>query len=161
MLKVRGVYGLPEEEESAPHGDSENCGVRAAFADAQDKATETDKQNELFTQILAAYKEYYKTKNSGNLTYKKVFFYAILSMLGVIILAFAAAGIILAVRGAAWRDALPLLGGGTAAVLTSLIILPQIIATHLFPVKEDQVIVDLIAVLRGTSPDPYGAPGGE
>jgi len=153
---------LPEEEEYIPLNKNANCGVRAAFQVSRDavavmdEKTETDRQNEQFTQIVAAYKEYYRKKSDGNLTYKKVFFYAILSMLGAIILAFAAAGIILAVRGAVWRDALPLLGGGTAALLTSLIILPQIIATHLFPIKEDQVIVDLIAALRGIAPPSGG-----
>jgi len=117
------------------------------------------RRGDLINKILEAYENYYEEKNGRNHTYKRVFFYAILSMLGVIILAFAAAGIIIAVRGASWKDALPLLGGGTAALLTSLIILPQIIATHLFPVKEDQVIVDLIAVLRGINP--YGAPRGD
>ena len=148
---------MPEEEEYVPLSESDQTEfVEIAVAqmevtEEKDKATETDKQNEQFTQIVAAYKEYYKKKSGGNLTYKRVFFYAILSMLGLIILAFAAAVLILAARGAAWLDALPLLGGGTAALLTSLIVLPQIIATHLFPLEEDKVIVDLIAVLRGVN----------
>ena len=113
------------------------------------------RRGDLINKILEAYELYYEKKNDRNHTYKKVFFYAILSMLGLIILGFVAAGVILAARGANWKDTLPLLAGGTAALLTSLIVLPQIIATHLFPVKEDQVIVDLIAVLRGVNP--YGS----
>ena len=142
---------MPEEEEYVPRSNSANCGVRAAFAETQGKPTETDRQNELFTQILAAYKEYFKTKSSGNLTYKKIFFYVILSILGVIILAFVVTGILLAFRGAAWKETMPLLASGVATLLTSLIILPKIIATHLFPVGEDQILIDLIAALRAGS----------
>ena len=143
---------MAEEEEYVPLSESANCGVRAAFEESQGKATEADKQNEQFTQIVTAYREYYQKKSSSNLTYKKIFFFAILAMLGVIVLAFVAAGIFLALRGAAWQDTLPILGGGVATLLTSLIILPQIIATHLFPVGEDQTLIDLIAVLRGIAP---------
>ena len=144
-----GGFCLPEEEEYVPLSESTNCGVRAAFAETQGKPTETDKQNEQFTQIVAAYREYYQKKSSSNLTYKKIFFFAILAMLGIIVLAFTATGIVLTLRGAAWQDTLPILGGGLATLLTSLIILPQIIATHLFPVGEDQTLIDLIAALRG------------
>jgi len=153
-----GGFYLAEEEEYIPLSESAQCGAQLEFnvkkdlTATRDKPTESDRQNEQFTQIVAAYKEYYRKKSNSNLTYKKIFFFAILSMLALIILGFVAAGIILAARGAAWKDALPLLGGGTAALLTSLIVLPQIIATHLFPLQEDQVIVDLIAVLRSGNP---------
>ena len=143
---------MPEEEEYVPMNNSENCGVRAAFEETQGKTTEMDKQNEQFTQIVTTYREYYQKKSSSNLTYKKIFFYAILAMLGTIVLAFVATGIVLTLRGAAWQDTLPILGGGLVTLLTSLIILPQIIATHLFPVGEDQTLIDLIAALRGTGP---------
>ena len=147
------MFCLPEEEEYFPPSQSANGGVRAAFAESQGKATETDRQNEQFTQIMAVYKEFYQKKSSSNLLYKKVFFYTILAVFVFVILSFTAVCIVLAVRGTPLKDALPLLGGSTVALLTSFIVLPQIIASHLFPMHEEgQIIVDLIAALRGAEP---------
>jgi hypothetical protein len=148
-----GGFCLPEEEEYFPPSESANCGVRAAFAETQGKPTETDKQNEQFTQIVETYREYYKKKSNGNLTYKKIFFFTILAASVLVIFGFAALCVALAARGTPLKDALPLLGGGTAALLTSFIVLPQIVATHLFPVGEDQILIDLIAALRSTTPE--------
>ena len=110
--------------------------------------TESDKQDEQITEILKAFKNYYKVKSNANHCYKKIFFYIIITVLALITLIFGAVSISLLFRPQRWEYVAVVMGGGVATIVTAILKLPKIIAEHLFPQKEDQVIVNLVEALK-------------
>ena len=147
------VYVPEQPEQSAPGPPQINV---LTLETQVDFTSQKDKQEEQYTSILESFGKFYKKKSERNHFFKAVFFFVILLLLLLLVAGFAAACILLAVKkDQDWTVTVPVAAGGTAALLSALIVLPQIIATHLFPTDEDRVIVDLIAVLRG------GADGGK
>ena len=141
--RARRKADLPELEEIK----AERPGTAAA--QPAEPPSERDKQDAQFTQIVEAFKSYYQKKSADNHTYKKIFFYLTMLILLVIAAGFVAVCVCL-VWAAKWQIAVPIAGAGAAAIVTALLKLPEIIATHLFPLKEDQVIVDLVKALKDT-----------
>jgi len=109
--------------------------------------TESDKQDKHITDILEAFKNYYEIKSEDNHQYKKIFFFVVMIILGLITLGFLLAGAALLFT-AQWQVAASVMGGGAVTLVIALLKLPEIIATHLFPLEEDKVIVDLVKALK-------------
>lgn len=143
-----------EEETYAPElQPCEETPVAPPSADGPEGAycpykSEQDKQEEHYTAILEAFGAFYKKKSRRNHVFKAIFFFAILALLVVLTAGFATACVLLALKGQDWTITVPVAAAGAATVLSALVTLPQIIATHLFPTDEDRVIVDLIKVLK-------------
>jgi len=101
-----------------------------------------------YTEIVAAFKINYIEKSRRNRRYKAIFFYAVITILGFIVLGFAALCVGLLLHADRWEVILPVMGGGVATVIVALLKLPQIVAKHLFPRGEDNIIVELINTLK-------------
>ena len=111
--------------------------------------TERDKQNAQFTEIVQAFKTYYQKKSADNHFFKRIFFWAVIALLLLIAAGFAWVCYELTRNhGGDWKTALPVAAGSAVALVTALLKLPEIIATHLFPVGEDKVIVELVTALK-------------
>ena len=109
-------------------------------------------QEEQYTHILESFGDYYEKKSERNHFFKAVFFFVILVLLVLVIAGFAVTCILLVLKknpNPDWTLTVPVAASGTATLLGALIVLPEVIAKHLFPTDEDRVIVDLISVLKG------------
>ena len=116
--------------------------------DADDRVA-LDKQRQVaYTDIVNAFKTYYVKKSEANHCYKKIFFYVIIGVLALIVLIFGAVSILLLLQSQRWESVAVVMSGGTVTIVTALLKLPKIIAEHLFPKGEDQVIVDLVKALK-------------
>ena len=134
----------------------EDCGSppklnAADFAVETKYISERDKQNAVFTEIVQAFKTYYQKKSRDNHFYKRIFFWVVMALLLLIAGGFVFGSVALVRHTEKWEIIIPIAGGGAAALITALLKLPEIIATHLFPkshIEEDQVIIELIKVLK-------------
>ena len=117
---------------------------------APTQPSESDKQDAEFTEIVRAFKTYYQIKSTENHRYKKIFFWMVVAILFIITVGFALACVSLARNMAGWQISVPVMGSGAVTIVVALIKLPEIIATHLFPEAEDQMIVELVKVLKDT-----------
>lgn len=109
---------------------------------AQDR--EYDERNTLYTILLRNYIYSYVEKDNEKKRYKKIFFYiTILTMVAIVAISL----IIMVYIAACGKGNLSDIGaiaGGIAGMITALIIIPRIIAEHLFPVNEDSNMIDMV-----------------
>lgn len=137
------------QEQEAPLPSSFEC-ADFPSVDAP-KRSETDKQSEHYTEIVEAFKKNYIDKRDANRRYKCVFFWVTIGILMVVVGGFAALCVGLLLHADRWMVVLPVMAGGAATVIVALLKLPKIIAEHLFPLNEDQAMVDLIKALKDKS----------
>lgn len=106
------------------------------------------KRDEGFTTLVNQFVENYSDKYQQNKTFKAVFYFwvmilfTILTLLPLIIIVFAAFGLI-----EQWEVVTALIAS-LGSTVTTVIVIPKIIAQYLFSLKEDETIVKIISELH-------------
>lgn len=95
-------------------------------------------RNELYSVLLKQYIKEYKSRSQWKKWYKLVFFIAVLCCFIGIIGASLCAIIIVALKDDPGIYDAGAIIGSVAGIVSSLIVLPKIIAEHLFPTDEDR-----------------------
>ena len=102
------------------------------------------------SELYNAYIQYYKDKCNQNLHLKCAFFVCFMLFLKVIIIGIHAAIIILAfVKNSIGNtEVICAVSGSAATIVTSIIVIPKIIAKYLFSTEEDAIISDLLKEIQ-------------
>ncbi len=103
-----------------------------------------DKRDEVYTQLVGAYKDYYKDKSKVNIELRKCFLWLSFSLLFVLVGGCVAIGIIGCYSLNGVIAILVPIVTSVASITTSVLVLPRIIGKYLFPPEEDKEIKDLI-----------------
>lgn len=106
--------------------------------------TERDK---LYTALLRQYIENNAAKSQANAVYKCVFFLVVVSVFAVLTIAPAIMFCELAQNGITTDDAIAILGS-SIGIVSAIVVLPRIIAEHLFPTKEDENMIALVKSMQ-------------
>ena len=107
-----------------------------------------DNRDALYTELLDHYIIATKSKNQINKFYKKVFFWVVVVAFAVIVLTPIAATFIVLFKGFTETSAIVALVGSAAGAIPAVIVLPKIIAQHLFPTDEDKNMIDLVKSMQ-------------
>lgn len=114
-------------------------------------ATESDlalEREKAYTDMVAAYVKHYITKSKSNQTMKKWFFALVFFMLFALIAGVCVCMIFLF---SCTEDSTTKLAGiisSVVGIVSSIVVLPTIMATYLFPKNEDEYIRDMIIHMR-------------
>ena len=115
----------------------EMVGIELKQYDARDVA---------YTDLLSDYIKSYNSKRRWNIWYKLAFF--IISMLAfVVIIGGSITAIIIAALKISDAEVWSIIAvaiSGVASTVSSIIVLPKIIANHLFPTDEDKNMIDMV-----------------
>ncbi len=105
---------------------------------------EYDSRNKLYTDLLSSYIAIYTEKAKQKDEYKLVFF--IITMVLFILLVAVGIGIIsyVAVSGTGSISDIGAVAGGVAGIISALLVVPKIIAEHLFPVDEERTMIEMV-----------------
>lgn len=105
---------------------------------------EYDKRNRLYTDLLEHYIGSYKSKSRWKRWYKCIYFV-------VVVLAFCCiiAYCLESIRGVSLKKDtglvdLGIAAGGFGSILSAILVIPKIIANHLFPSNEDANMIDML-----------------
>lgn len=115
----------------------EMVGIELKQYDARDVA---------YTDLLLDYIKSYNSKRKWNTWYKLAFFIISMLAFAVIIGGSIVALIIAALKisdAAVW-SVIAVAISGVASTISSIIVLPKIIANHLFPTEEDKNMIDMV-----------------
>ncbi len=118
------------------------------FKDASGYGRQYDRRDELYADLLSNYIEQSKEKADKNVEYKQAFFYIVMAAFCLMILLPLVAIIIVAIRGDNNATAIVALSTSAVSILSAIIILPKIIAKHLFPTDEDKNMIDLVKSMQ-------------
>ena len=125
--------------------DDENL-ISSANKEVDD--TEYKVRNVLYSNILYAYIEEHKSKNDAKKCYKFVFF--AITMITFLALIIAPIIIIFIVTTKASDSGIDIVSsiaaiiGSTTGIVSAVVVLPKIIAEHLFPTNEETHLIELI-----------------
>lgn len=101
-----------------------------------------------YTELLETYLLEYETSKNLMYAQKRVFFYTILTFLGILIISGVAILFFALFReGLDDGTALAAIIGASVDILVSFIAIPLVIAKHLFPEKVDNDIIDVVKLL--------------
>lgn len=106
------------------------------------------RRNELYSNLLEKYIEAYESKSKWKKWYKLAFFIAVLCCFMGIIGASLYAIIIVAQKESPGPYDIGAVIGSVAGIVSSLVVLPKIIAEHLFPTDEDKNMNDILKSMQ-------------
>ncbi len=116
----------------------------AAGSQIREKDVEYDNRNKLYTHLLVMYIENYQKKEKSKGIYKGIFF-AVTICLFVGIVGVGLAGTFrLSVAGDGSLANVGIAITNIAGIISTLAILPKIIAEHLFPADEERNMLDMV-----------------
>ncbi len=110
-------------------------------------------RDRLYTKLLSKYIDQSESKAADNRFLKKCFFWAIVSILGAIVIGIAVVFIIMAAKGAESVVNGILAVGGTGSLVSAILVLPKIIAEYLFPKNEEQYMLDIVQRMQNNDTD--------
>lgn len=109
-----------------------------------EKDPEYEKRNELYTFLLSHYIDSYKKKSKHKSGYKIAFFIIIMLAFLCVIGGTVAAILIISGKETSTNSDLAAIIGGCATVFSALLVLPKVIAEHLFPPNDDANMIDMV-----------------
>jgi len=132
---------------------NKNVEILAATELKENSLSENDaigllNRDNLYTALLTAYVAEFEIRHRNNRRYKLFFFIIVMSIFCIAILGAIAAIVVLAVSGGAGTGGLVVAVTSFGTILSSLIIIPKIIAQYLFPLDEDQKVAEIVGTLQ-------------
>lgn len=99
---------------------------------------QVEQRNALYTHVLEEYLCEEHLFNAQRRTLRAIFFHVITwSFIGIVMMAFACLAYLLVTRPDMRVEDIPLVVGCVTSIISSMIVLPKIIAVHLFPANGD------------------------
>lgn len=102
------------------------------------------RRDDLYSDLLDNYIASYKSKTARNKVYKLIFYIVTMFSFVALIGGAVTALIIAACSDAEIGGKITIAVGSIATVLSTIIVLPKIIAVHLFPTCEDKDMIELV-----------------
>ncbi|MBD5536858.1 MAG: hypothetical protein HDQ99_14640 [Lachnospiraceae bacterium] len=123
--------------------DDDNLNSIAA-AQRKEQEEEYNKRNKLYTELLREYILRYNKKEAEKAIYKGIFFSVIMFMFVAIVICGSVGLLLLSMYGDGTMANVGIAIANIAGIISSLIILPKIIAEHLFPVDEESNMIGMV-----------------
>lgn len=117
--------------------------LNLSTASQREKDEEYDNRNRLYTQLLEKYIKIYEKKEIAKTLYKAIFFGITIFLFFGIEVCCLAGIVYLSVKGNGW-ESVGIAIGNVAGVISTLIVLPKIIAEHLFPTNEENNMIGMV-----------------
>lgn len=148
MDQFDNVLSLIKEDTSSVNeqsADLKDCTlVKKVEEERSRNGKEYDQRNHLYSELLEKYISSYENKAKCNKIYKLVFFIiSLVVFLGIIAASFISFFIVVNKLNPSLTD-FSVVFGAASSVISSIIILPKIIAEHLFPTNEDENMIDMV-----------------
>lgn len=134
--------------DSTPDTPEDSHWAEAAEKEHDEYWKQYKSRDALYTEMLQQYLNVHKSKANHNKVYKGIFFVVTMLILLVLIGAPMAAMILIAMKDQVKLADIALVVSGLGGIITSIIVLPKIIAEHLFPTDEDQNMIELVKKMQ-------------
>lgn len=112
------------------------------------KLSALDRRDESYTNLINAYKNYYTNKSNANIVLRNCFLWLSFSLLFILIVGCVLIGVFGCIYLGSLLATLVSVISCIASITTSILVLPRIIASYLFPDNEDKEIKDLILYFK-------------
>lgn len=148
--KIDSKLNLSTAADSISNNEKSNNDKYSPIEEARYDVKGLNTRSEKNTQLYEKYIDYYEKKCNQNLELKKKFFRNFMTFLTMIIVIIPAAILVMAfVKNSIGNtEVICAVSGSAATIVTSIIIIPKIIAKYLFSTEEDAIISDLLKEIQ-------------
>lgn len=136
-----------EPEESPPKSSQDGSLIESASQESP-YGEHYDARDKLYTEMLQHYLVVHDSKFRWNTWYKLAFFIVTMLAFAVMIAAPMISLIIIAHRGNASMSDVALVASGVVGIISAIIVLPKIIAEHLFPKDENKHMIGMVQSMQ-------------
>lgn len=116
----------------------------AVVTQTREQDEEYDKRNRLYTNLLDSYISIYAKKEQAKSKYKAAFFIVIILLFVGIVVCGLIGLMFLSIEGDGNLANVGIAIANIAGIISSLVVLPKIIAEHLFPVDEESNMIGMV-----------------
>lgn len=103
-----------------------------------------NKRNILYTRLLSHYLDEHEIKSNNKVKYRSKFFWVtIISFISIIALSIFSM-IYVCVNGSTSVSSVSIVVGSVGSMISAIIVLPKIIAEHLFPRNDESAMIELV-----------------
>lgn len=113
-----------------------------------EREREYKKRDGLYTQLLKEYIDVYTGKEEDKKKYKKAFFIIVMIIFIIIIIGCVASICYISIEGAYDLESVGIVFSNVAGIISAIIVIPQIIAKHLFPTNEEKFMIDMVTSMQ-------------
>lgn len=138
---------LQENKDNPFEAEDEKLNIAIAVQ-KRNEDEEYDKRNELYTELLKSYIYVYNGKEKAKAIYKGIFFTVTMILFFGIIALCIGSMMAVAVRGDGSIADIVIAFSSIAGIISTLIILPKIIAEHLFPADEESKMISMVRSMQ-------------
>lgn len=114
----------------------------------QENDPEYDARNQAYTRLLGVYIDDYVKKSKSKKSYKRGFFIVALSAFALIVLTAIVSIWIVTIRGNISLGDVGVVISALAGMISAFIVIPKIIAEHLFPADEDANMIAMVKSMQ-------------
>lgn len=114
----------------------------------QESDPEYDARNQAYTELLKVYIDDYVKKSKSKKNYKRGFFIVALAAFGFIVLTAIVSIWIVTIRGNISPGDVGVVVSALAGMISAFIVIPKIIAEHLFPADEDANMIAMVKSMQ-------------
>lgn len=114
----------------------------------QEETREYNERNQLYTKLLSRYINIYQEKEDEKKKYKKAFFRITMVIFSVIIFGCMYNILCISSTNVNGIVVIGVAGIDLAGIVSALIVLPKIIAEHLFPANEESNMIDMVKKMQ-------------
>lgn len=138
------LHGILQESNDRPFEAEDKNLNNAVASQNQEQDIEYDRRNKLYTELLNTYIKIYNGKEKAKSIYKAIFFTVTMFLFFGIISICLYSMYMLSKHGNGSLANIGVAISNVAGIVSTLIILPKIIAEHLFPVNEESNMIDMV-----------------
>lgn len=114
----------------------------------QKSEVEYIKRDNLYTDLLGNYIDIYKTKEKHKKVFKIVFFVVVMLIFVGVIAGCVVSMCYISINGIYDMESVGIVIADIAGIISSVVIIPQIIAKHLFPTNEENFMLDMVKSMQ-------------
>lgn len=138
------LHGILQESNDKPFEAEDKNLNNAVASQNQEQDIEYDRRNKLYTELLNTYIQVYNGKEKAKSIYKAIFFTVTMLLFFGIVASCLVSMVVLSIYGDGSLANVGIAISNIAGIVSTLIILPKIIAEHLFPVNEESNMIDMV-----------------
>lgn len=142
--KIKSDINNMDDENKINFKAEDNVLITLSNKENDDGITQCNKRNVLYTKLLSHYLDEHEIKSNNKVKYRSKFFWVtIVSFISIIALCIFSM-IYVCVNESTSVSSVSIVVGSVGSMISAIIVLPKIIAEHLFPRNDESAMIELV-----------------
>lgn len=142
--KIKSDINNMDDENKINFKAEDNVLITLSNKENDDGITQCNKRNVLYTKLLSHYLDEHKIKSDNKINYKCKFFWVTIILFILIVLSSLFSLVFICIFGSTSISSVSIVAGSVGSMVSAIIVIPKIIAEHLFPRNDESAMIELV-----------------